>query len=76
MVGLYNIATLAAHRRRGYGSALTLAPLLEARRVGVSTAVLQAAPDGVGVYRRIGFEAFGEITEYKPRPSAGIQKLV
>ena len=28
--------------------------------------VTALATAGVGVYRRLGFEAFGEITEYKP----------
>ena len=67
LVGLYNIATIASSRRRGFGTALTLHPLLEARNEGFRTGVLQAAEAGVGMYRRIGFEAFGDITEYQPR---------
>ncbi|MCI0460618.1 MAG: GNAT family N-acetyltransferase [Gemmataceae bacterium] len=65
-VGLYNLSTLAAYRRRGFGTALTRQPLLDAQERGFRTAVLQAAPDGMGVYRRLGFRSFGEITEYKP----------
>lgn len=64
-VGLYGIATLAAHRRRGYGSAMTLQPLLEARAEGHTLAVLQASADGQGIYGRLGFEPSGEYTEYK-----------
>ncbi|MCI0391544.1 MAG: GNAT family N-acetyltransferase [Acidobacteria bacterium] len=66
VVGLYNICTLEAYRRRGFGSALTLQPLLDARSSGYQTGILQAAPDGVGVYTRVGFQPFGRITEYKP----------
>ncbi len=66
IAGLYGISTIAAHRRRGYGSAMTAHPLLEARDEGLSRAVLQASAKGLGVYERIGFEKFGEITEYKP----------
>ncbi len=67
VVGLYNIATLAAYRRRGFGTALTLQPLLHARAYGYRTAILQAqGADGVRVYARVGFEPFGQITEYKP----------
>jgi hypothetical protein len=29
--------------------------------------VLQAAPEGVSIYRHLGFRAFGDITEFKPR---------
>ena len=65
-VGLYNIATRAAFRGRGIGSMLTWQPLRDARAAGCDLAVLQAAPEGVGLYRRLGFAAFGEITEYKP----------
>jgi ribosomal protein S18 acetylase RimI-like enzyme len=66
VAGLYNICTLEAYRRRGIGTALTLRPLLDARDGGFHIAVLQAAAAGVGVYERIGFTRFGDITEYKP----------
>ena len=45
---------------------MTAHALLEARRDGISRAVLQASADGLGVYERIGFQKFGRITEYKP----------
>ncbi|MGE0555509.1 MAG: GNAT family N-acetyltransferase [Gemmatimonadales bacterium] len=68
-VGLYNISTRSDHRGRGIGSAITLAPLLEAKAEGHGLAVLQAAPAGVAIYRRVGFRPYGEIVEYKPTGS-------
>lgn len=64
-VGLYGISTLAAYRRRGFGSALTLKPLLDAREEGHTLAVLQASEDGRRVYARLGFEEWGGYTEYQ-----------
>jgi ribosomal protein S18 acetylase RimI-like enzyme len=65
--GIYNVATLERFRRRGYASAMMHNALEEARAEGLPAAVLQASPDGVGVYSRQGFREFGKITEYKPR---------
>ena len=70
VAGLYGISTLEAHRRRGYGTAMTLRPLLDARDEGVETAILQASAAGAPVYERIGFREFGGITEYKPETKA------
>ena len=55
VAGLYNISTRAGYRRRGIGSAMTRWPLIEAVRNGYDTAILQASADGVGIYRKIGF---------------------
>jgi ribosomal protein S18 acetylase RimI-like enzyme len=68
VAGLFNISTAARWRRRGIGTAMTRRPLLDARDAGYGVAVLQAAPDGVSLYRQTGFRAFGDITEFKPRP--------
>jgi len=68
--GVYNVSTRGPFRRRGIGTAVTLQPLLEARAEGLRIGVLQAAAEGVGLYARLGFRAFGDITEYKPPPSA------
>jgi ribosomal protein S18 acetylase RimI-like enzyme len=65
-VGLFNIATRPAFRGRGIGSMMTWQPLRDARAAGCDLGVLQAAAAGVGIYRRLGFASFGEITEYKP----------
>jgi GNAT superfamily N-acetyltransferase len=64
VVGLYGVAVLSSMRRRGYGTALTLAPLHHAREQGEEVAVLQASADGQYVYTQLGFIPSGEFTEY------------
>ncbi len=66
VVGLYNICTLPDFRQRGYGTAMTLQPLWDACAAKCHTAILQATEQGARVYKRLGFETFGIITEYKP----------
>jgi ribosomal protein S18 acetylase RimI-like enzyme len=58
VAGIYNVATLPSARRQGIGSALTLAPLLDARSWGYRIGTLQSTAMGLNLYRRIGFKEY------------------
>ncbi|HEU4828949.1 MAG TPA: GNAT family N-acetyltransferase [Gemmatimonadales bacterium] len=70
IAGIYNVSTLQHWRNRGFASALLRQVLASARDEGILGAALQAAPAAAGVYRRLGFQPIGSVTEYKPRPAA------
>ena len=64
MAGIYDVATLPKARGRGIGSALTLAPLLDARQAGYRVGVLQSSEMGYGVYQKMGFQHLCQIENY------------
>ncbi|MCY1139401.1 GNAT family N-acetyltransferase [Actinoplanes sp. Pm04-4] len=55
-VGVFNIATPPAFRRKGYGRLATAAVLSDAYKAGARTAFLHATPDGLPLYQAMGFE--------------------
>lgn len=56
VAGVYWVATLAAHRGRGLGEALTWAAVRAGAEAGDPVASLQASEMGAPVYTRMGFE--------------------
>lgn len=54
-VGVFNVATAAQHRRRGYGAAVTSRAISDGRAAGATWSWLQSSEQASGVYRRLGF---------------------
>jgi ribosomal protein S18 acetylase RimI-like enzyme len=54
-VGIFNIATPPACRRRGYGAAVTARAVADGVAAGAKWAWLQSSPAGYQVYQRLGF---------------------
>lgn len=55
-IGIYNVTTLAEHRGRGVGTAVTAAIMHEGKRRGCTQAILHTSAMGRRVYERLGFE--------------------
>jgi ribosomal protein S18 acetylase RimI-like enzyme len=64
VAGIYNVGTRPDMRRRGYGMAITLATLLEARNAGYRVGVLQSSEMGLNIYKRVGFEEVCTFGQY------------
>jgi GNAT superfamily N-acetyltransferase len=64
VAGIYNVTCIPEARGQGIGSAITLSPLLEARELGYRIGILQASKGGYNVYRRLGFQDFGNLSVY------------
>ena len=70
--GIYNVGTLEPARRRGLGTALTVALLHDAVDRGCYTASLQSTPMAERVYTSVGFRDLGLIFEYAPPHSGAV----
>ena len=58
--GFYNIATLPAFRKRGFGTAMTAYSMIEAGNKGCTTGILHASLMGNPVYLKMGYKPYGE----------------
>jgi GNAT superfamily N-acetyltransferase len=69
-VGLYGVGTVPTFRGRGFGGAVTEAAIDWGRERGEAHAILHATEMGEPVYRRLGFQAVGELNQYDlPAPA-------
>lgn len=62
--GIHNVVTLPRARRRGIGTAITLAPLRQARALDYRAATLFSSQRGYDLYRRLGFEEYFRESTY------------
>jgi ribosomal protein S18 acetylase RimI-like enzyme len=63
--GVYNVATLPGHQRKGYGETLMREALEDTRRRhGIERVILQSTPAGLHLYERMGFRAVTRVAVY------------
>jgi ribosomal protein S18 acetylase RimI-like enzyme len=62
VAGVHYVGTLASHRRRGFGEAMTRHAVDEGAQAGCRSATLQASEMGQPIYERMGFRV---VTQYK-----------
>ena len=74
VLGVYNVATLAAHRRKGLARAVVAAALAAPACKGgpapCDVAVLQSSPDALSLYESLGFRVADHWDIYIPPPTA------
>ena len=70
VAAVHYVVTLPGLRRRGIGAAMTLHVLGEAGALGCRLAVLTSSPDGIGIYRRLGFQEYCTFRRYIWSPNA------
>jgi GNAT superfamily N-acetyltransferase len=65
VAAVHYVVTVPEVRRRGIGRAMTMHVLREARAMGYGVGVLTASPDGIGIYRRLGFREYCRFRRYE-----------
>jgi GNAT superfamily N-acetyltransferase len=64
VAGIQMVATLPQWRGKGLGAAVTLASLVEARKIGYRVGILQSSEMGFKVYQRLGFKEVRRMLHY------------
>ncbi|HYE54146.1 MAG TPA: GNAT family N-acetyltransferase [Chitinophagaceae bacterium] len=64
--GIYSVCTLKEFRGRGIATDLMKFCLQQLKNAGYRTATLQAADDGLNIYKKLGFTASTRFYEFKP----------
>jgi GNAT superfamily N-acetyltransferase len=65
VVGVYNVATLPGHQRRGYGEAIMRHALEKAREEhGLERTILQSTTQGLPIYQRMGYRTVTRVVVY------------
>jgi ribosomal protein S18 acetylase RimI-like enzyme len=65
VLGVYNVATVPGHQRRGYAEAVMRHALEDAWiRHGKSGVILQSTPAGLRLYQRMGFRTITQVAVY------------
>jgi ribosomal protein S18 acetylase RimI-like enzyme len=70
VAGIYGVATVSEERGQGIGTAMTLAPLREARALGYRVGVLFTSEKGTPAFRqyhRVGFRQYCKMRVYEWR---------
>lgn len=64
-LGVYNVATMPGHQRRGYGEAVMRQALADIQRHnGIERMILQSTPAGFRLYERMGFRTVTKVAVY------------
>jgi len=64
IAGIYEVATVPAARRQGYGAAITLRALAYAHRLGLAVSMLQSSSAALSLYHRLGYTEFARSSIY------------
>jgi len=65
VMGVYNVATLPGHQKRGYGEAAMRHAMADVRgERGMERAILQSTPAGFKLYQRMGFRTVARVAVY------------
>jgi GNAT superfamily N-acetyltransferase len=75
VAGIYVVATVPDVRRQGIGAALTLVPLREARAMGYRIGIQHSSPLGQGVYQRLGFREYCQMSHCVWASETGQQRM-
>lgn len=67
LAAIWWVTTIPDYRRRGISTAITRAALADSARLGFRAAMVEAPPDAVPMYRRLGFQECGFINVYRWR---------
>jgi ribosomal protein S18 acetylase RimI-like enzyme len=64
VAGIYDIATIPQHRKKGFATAMMRHLLSLAQATGYLIAVLQAPHDGLSIYEKLGFKGCCHFCRY------------